>query len=142
MRFHQQLLILLCTKSMNKRMMDAPLLFDFQKLEVYKKAQMFHLECKALLKNAQIERYVIDQLSRASYSVVLNIAEGSGRSSANDRRNFFTISRASIFECVAILYMMKLENRIDEVKYVRNLSTSAELSKMLYVMIRNLKTIK
>ena len=142
MRFHQQLLILLCTKSMNKRMMDAPLLFDFQKLEVYKKAQMFHLECKALLKNAQIERYVIDQLSCASYSVVLNIAEGSGRSSANDRRNFFTISRASIFECVAILDMMKLENRIDEVKYVRNLSTSAELSKMLYVMIRNLKTIK
>ena len=37
---------------------------------------------------------------------------------------------------------MKLEIRIDEVKYVRNLTTSAELSKMLYVMIRNLQTIK
>jgi four helix bundle protein len=122
--------------------MDAPLLFDFQKLEVYKKAQMFHLECKALLKNEHLERYVIDQLGRASYSVVLNIAEGSGRSSANDRRNFFTISRASIFECVAILDIMKLENRIDDVKYLRNLTISAELSKMLYVMIRNLKSMK
>ncbi len=122
--------------------MDAPPLFDFQKLEVYKKAQMFHLECKALLKNEHLERYVIDQLGRASYSVVLNIAEGSGRSSANDRRNFFTISHASIFECVAILDIMKLENRIDDVKYLRNLTISAELSKMLYVMIRNLKSMK
>jgi hypothetical protein len=63
--------------------METTLLFDFQKLEVYKKAQKFHLECKALLKNAQLERYVIDQLGRASYSVVLNIAEGSGRNSTN-----------------------------------------------------------
>lgn len=140
MRVYRKQLEFLCINK--NRKMETTLLFDFQKLEVYKKAQKFHLECKALLKNAQLERYVIDQLGRASYSVVLNIAEGSGRSSTNDRRNFFTISRASIFECVAILDMMKLENRIDEVKYVRNLTTSAELSKMLYVMIRNLQTIK
>jgi four helix bundle protein len=122
--------------------MNSTVLFDFQKLEVYKKAQQFHLECKSLLKNANLERYVIDQLSRASYSIVLNIAEGSGRSSANDRRNFFTIARASIFECVAILDMLKLENQIDGVKYDRNVAAAADMSKMLYVMIRNLKEVR
>ena len=35
-------------------------------------------------------------------SIALNIAEGSGRFSKPDRRNFFIISRGSVFECVAI----------------------------------------
>jgi four helix bundle protein len=121
------------------RTMNTPLLFDFQKLEVYKKAQQFHLESKTLYQNIQLERYVVDQLGRASYSVVLNIAEGSGRNSPNDRKNFFTISRASIFECVAILDSMKLENKIDETKYNEHLKLAAALSKMLFVMIKNLK---
>jgi four helix bundle protein len=121
------------------RTMNTPLLFDFQKLEVYKKAQQFHLESKILHQNMQLERYVVDQLGRASYSVVLNIAEGSGRHSPNDRKNFFTISRASIFECVAILDIMKLENKIDETKYNEHLKLAAALSKMLFVMIKNLK---
>ena len=140
MRVYRKQLEFLCINK--NRKMETTLLFDFQKLEVYKKAQKFHLECKTLLKNPKLERYVIDQLSRASYSVVLNIAEGSGRSSTNDRRNFFTRSRASIFECVAILVILKLENRIGNDHYEHSLRTSAELSKMLYVMIRNLKTIK
>lgn len=140
MRFYRKRKEVLCIH--DNRKMETSLLFDFQKLEVYKKAQKFHLECKALLKNAQLERYVIDQLGRASYSVVLNIAEGYGRSSTNDRRNFFTISRASIFECVAILDILKLENRIGNDHYEHSHRTSAELSKMLYVMIRNLKTTK
>ena len=114
------------------------IMFDFQKLEVYKKAQLFYAECKGISKNKLIERYVRDQLSRASYSIVLNIAEGSGRKSPADRKNFFTISRASVFECVAILDMLNLENIVNTESYRNQLEKASEISKMLYAMIRNL----
>ncbi|PWH85221.1 four helix bundle protein [Brumimicrobium oceani] len=44
------------------------------------------------------DRYANDQLGRASFSVTLNIAEGSGKFSKKDRKNYFTTARASIFE--------------------------------------------
>ena len=114
------------------------MLFDFQKLEVYKKAQHFYVESKSITRNKTIERHVTDQLSRASYSIVLNIAEGSGRKSPADRRNFFIISRASIFEYVAIIDMLNLENILDKQSYRNQLEQASEISKMLYTMIRNL----
>jgi hypothetical protein len=49
--------------------------FDFQKLEVYIKARDFHISCKSILNKTKQERYVKDQLGRASYSVVLNADE-------------------------------------------------------------------
>jgi len=52
-------------------------MFDFQKLEVYKKAKHFHVECKTIILSRDLDKYVIDQLGRASFSIPLNIAEGS-----------------------------------------------------------------
>ena len=112
--------------------------FDFQKLEVYKKAKTFHVECNAILRACKNQRHVKDQLARASYSIVLNIAEGSGRMSPNDRRHFFTMARASIFECVAIFDIMLLENQIDSHQHEKKMEVSIELSKMLFAMVRNL----
>lgn len=64
-------------------------MFDFQKLEVYKKSKSFHIACRSMLNKLKPEKYITDQLSRASYSIVLNIAEGSAKSSKADRRNYF-----------------------------------------------------
>ena len=48
--------------------------------------------------------YLIDQLSRAMTSAVLNLAEGNGkRRSRADRRRFFEISLGSIAEVAACL---------------------------------------
>jgi hypothetical protein len=41
-------------------------MFDFQKLEVYRQLRDFHIKCKALIQKTAIEKYVRDQLERAS----------------------------------------------------------------------------
>jgi len=73
-------------------------MFDFQNLAVYKKVKLFHVNCKKIILENKLDRYVVDQLGRASFSVPLKIAEGSGKFSKADRKNYFTTARASLFE--------------------------------------------
>ncbi len=113
-------------------------MFEFQNLEVYKKAKVFHLESKQLINTVKLDRTVRDQLSRASFSIALNIAEGSGRFSKPDRRNFFIISRGSVFECVAILDILHDSNSIEENTFNSFLKKADELSRILYAMVQNL----
>jgi len=87
-------------------------MFDFQKLIVYKKAKQFHSSCKDLILDNTFDRYVNDQLGRASFSVPLNIAEGSGKFSKKDRKNYFTTAKASVFECVAVVDILSDNNQI------------------------------
>jgi len=113
-------------------------MFEFQNLEVYKKAKAFHLESKQLITSVKLDRTVRDQLSRASFSIALNIAEGSGRFSKPDRRNFFVISRGSVFECVAILDILADQQLIEETTFNSFLKKADELSRILYAMVKNL----
>ena len=50
-----------------------------------------------------LPRHLRDQLARASSSIVLNLAEGSGRNSRDDQRRFYSIAFGSVRECQAIL---------------------------------------
>jgi four helix bundle protein len=74
--------------------------FDFEKLTVYAKSKKFNKKIYEFLKSSKSDRTTKDQLRRASFSIMLNIAEGSGRFSKADKRNFYIISRGSAFECV------------------------------------------
>ncbi|MFN8699925.1 MAG: four helix bundle protein [Flavobacteriales bacterium] len=114
-------------------------MFDFQKLTVYGKAKLFYRECRGLCKTGKLERHIADQLARASLSVALNIAEGSGKFSRAHRRNYFVMARASIFECVAVLDILHDEGQIQSQTFKSMLEKSNELSRMLYSMILNLE---
>jgi hypothetical protein len=61
-------------------------MFDFEKLEIYKKAKTFNKETFSFInKNKSLDTTTKGQLRRASFSIMLNIAEGSGRFSKADR---------------------------------------------------------
>jgi four helix bundle protein len=70
------------------------------KLDVFIVGKNFVLSCYRLSKLLpQEERFnMISQLRRAALSVQLNIAEGSSRKSAIERRRFYEISRGSLIE--------------------------------------------
>jgi four helix bundle protein len=113
-------------------------MFDFQKLDVYKKAKLFHQDCKNLIRQNKLDRYVKDQLGRASFSVPLNIAEGSGKFSKADRKNYYTTSRASLFESIAVLDILCDEKLIEKEDFDMHSKKADELSRMLFSMIKNL----
>jgi four helix bundle protein len=113
-------------------------MFDFEKLDIYKKAKNFNSDVRVLINSSKLDPTTKDQLRRASFSVVLNIAEGSGRFSKADRRNFYVISRSSVFECVAILDVLKDEKVLDDNQFKLFYFQAEEISRILFTMIKNL----
>lgn len=113
-------------------------MFDFQKLEVYKKAKEFHVDCKEIIKTRKLDTYVRDQLGRASFSIALNIAEGSGKFSKADRKNYFVTSRGSVYECMAILDILRDQHYINKDEFDSYSVKADELSRILFKMINNL----
>ncbi len=65
----------------------------------YQLSVQFYHECTAL----KLPRHLKDQLSRASSSVALNLAEGYGKTSFLDKKKFYTTALGSLRECQAVL---------------------------------------
>jgi four helix bundle protein len=113
-------------------------MFDFEKLDVYVKAKRFNKSVTEFLKASKVDKTTKDQLRRASFSIMLNIAEGSGRFTKPDKRNFYVISRGSVFECVAIFDYLKDMETIDEIVFNQYYLFLEEISKMLFALIKGL----
>ena len=84
-------------------------------LDVYKEAKIFRRACYQLIvKLPMSEKYnLIDQLRRASTSVVLNLSEGSSRKSQVERNRYYEISRGSIIEIDTCLEIIFEENMLN-----------------------------
>jgi four helix bundle protein len=115
-------------------------MFDFEKLTVYQKAKAFHKEISCWLRNnPKIDAVTRDQLRRATLSIPLNIAEGTGRFTPKDRRKFYIVARSSIFEVVAILDILNDHAAIERLFFVKVYQDADELSRILFVMVRKLE---
>lgn len=82
--------------------------FAFEKLVVYQKAVDFADQiCAGTEVFPRGYAFLVDQLNRAALSIAANIAEGNGRFTKPDRRNFFGIARGSLQECVPLLELAR-----------------------------------
>ena len=113
-------------------------MFDFEKLIVYQKARDFNKKIQELLIEKKINIFVRDQLYRASVSIVINIAEGTGKFSKNDRKNFYVISRGSVFECASLLEILYDENVINLKELDSFKSDLEQVSRLLSGLINSL----
>lgn len=114
-------------------------MFDFKKLNVYQKAKVFANDCNVLISNNEFDRHINDQLKRASFSIMLNIAEGSSRFGNKDSKNFLVIARGSAFECSAIFDFL-YDNRAISGKEFQDFENKLEeISKILFALIKSLE---
>jgi len=88
---------------------DIRIMYSFERLVVWQKATTLigHIYklCNKLPSNE--ERNLIDQIKRATTSISLNIAEGSGAESSAEYRRFLFMARKSLYEVVALLKIIE-----------------------------------
>ena len=115
--------------------------FSFEQFPVYKLALEFTQQVDSLLSEINLSKNsrMADQLIRASLSIPLNIAEGAGRFHRADKKNFYIVARGSIFECVSVLDILKIQGRASASHHQKLYSTLEELSKMISGLINSQK---
>jgi len=121
----------------SKRIFRMP--FMFENLEVYQKS--VDLAERVINLTDEFPKgyyFLTDQLNRASLSISTNIAEGNGRFTKKDRRNFFIIARGSVQECVPLLEIAKRKNLISDVELSEMFSQLEVISKMISGLINGL----
>lgn len=90
--------------------------YRFEDLEVWKIGmEIVHEVYKITKKFSKNETFALaDQLQRASTSIVLNIAEGSGQPTKKAFIQYIQRSKSSVLECVACIKIALQEKFIEE----------------------------
>ena len=87
---------------------------SLQNFRAFQLAKGLYQETKKLKLRGELK----DQLDRASLSILLNLAEGSGKESRKDRRRFYSMAFGSVREVQAICLILgdeRLAKCIDQV---------------------------
>jgi four helix bundle protein len=114
--------------------------FMFEKLQVYQKA--VDLTDRIAARTETFPRgyyFLSNQLNRAALSIATNLAEGNGRFTKADRKNFFTIARGSVQECVPLLEVCRRRGLIQQADHDTLKSNLEEISKMISGLINGLE---
>ena len=114
--------------------------FSFEKLIVYQASIDFaDRVCQITEKFSRGYGFLVDQLNRAALSIAANIAEGNGRFTKADRKNFFGIARGSVQECVPLLELARRRQLVTEAAHQDLKDQLEEISRMLSGLINGLE---
>ena len=113
--------------------------FAFEKLIVYQKAVDFAEKVTVLTESfPRGYRFLADQLNRAALSIAANLAEGNGRFTKADRRNFFIIARGSVQECVPLLELARRRGMLEDAGHEKLKDNLEEIARMISGLIKGL----
>lgn len=114
--------------------------FDFENLKVYQKSLEYVDFVYEITKDFPKEEIfsLTNQFKRASVSICLNIAEGSGGSKA-EFNQFLKIARRSVRECVAVTEISYRQTFISAEGKKQSRDFCIELSRMLNGLMKSLK---
>jgi four helix bundle protein len=114
--------------------------FLFENLQVYQKAVDLADRVATLTESFPRGYYfLIDQLNRAALSIAANLAEGNGRFTKADRRNFFTIARGSTQECVPLMEIARRRGFLTSARHAEFHAELEVIAKMISGLINGLE---
>jgi len=113
--------------------------FDFEKLIVYQRALEYVDFVYKITKTYPKQELfsLTDQFRRASTSICLNIAEGSG-GTKSEFNQYLKIARRSVRECIAISEISYRQSYMDGEIKKQSRSYCTEISKMLNGLMKSL----
>jgi four helix bundle protein len=118
---------------------EVELAFSFEKLVVCQKAVDFaDSVCSHTESFTRGYSYLANQLNRAALSISANSAEGNGRFTKADRRNFFGIARGSIQECVPLLELARRRAFLSDEQHMGLKAQLEEIARMPAGLINGL----
>ena len=113
--------------------------FVFEKLVVYQKTvDLADAACSLTKGFPRGYFFLADQLNRAAVSIAANIAEGNGRFTKPDRKNFFGIARGSVQECVPLLDVAARQGLVEGGRHDELKADLEEIAGMLSGLISGL----
>lgn len=117
-----------------------PLIKRFEDIKAWQGARKLN---RKIFRITNKERFNKDtdlrhQLIRASHSIMMNIAEGFGRNSRNEFKQFLTIAHGSTLEVQSSLYIALDQKFISKKEFQELYEFSEDISKMLSSFINYL----
>ena len=116
------------------------MILDHERLDVYRLALDF-----LVLANQVMEKlprghgHLCDQLTRASTSIVLNLAEGAGKHSKADKRRYYLSARGSATESAALLDVLSRLALLDEAGHKAGKEMLVRVVSMLIKLAQSLE---
>jgi len=117
--------------------------FGFKELIVWRRAIDFAKQVIIIIDKINSDRKhyrILEQTEAAATSVAANIAEGKGRFSRKEFKQFLYIARGSIYETITFLNIMKELNWLSAEEVDELEKEGLVLNKMLNSLINKLKT--
>jgi four helix bundle protein len=112
-------------------------MFDFEKLEVYKKIRETQRLLYPVVSGiAARDSELGYRLREASLDVALRLVEGTGRYTTEDKKRLYAESRSALFELVALFQVASDQGLIGEAEYDDFYDRFEQISKMMLGMIR------
>lgn len=106
----------------------------FEDILAWQKAKTMTFKVYESLRNIRDFAF-LDQICRASLSIMNIIAEGFERKSDNEFKHFLFIAKGSCGEVRSMLYLAKELRYFKETEYLYLMKTSVEISKMISGLI-------
>ena len=108
----------------------------FHRMQAYSLAREFHgVVVDQCARRDWREAHLLDQLLRASSSICLNIAEGAGEFSSNEKVRFYRMARRSVWECEAAIDLLTIRRLRDRSALERAVPTLESIAALLTTMI-------
>jgi len=105
----------------------------FEDIEAWSKARVLTREIYSVTRTPSFRRdfALVDQIRRASLSVMLNIAEGFGRRTDREFSRYLSIANSSAAEVQSALYVALDQQYLDQAEFGRLYDLCGEIRRMI-----------